>query len=131
MDKNHQMYLKTFNTHFVDFVTDVQNVFPEDPDLLTAKTSLLFISKNNPKMVAKIWKKYINGKYKKEIMEGNLDFFLDKDYRSDVEKSDNSEQITQCIDRLRGPIREMGEENRLKSIKYIQNLTKLADLLVV
>ena len=32
--------LTAFNDHFVDFIIDVQSVFPEDPDILTAKNSL-------------------------------------------------------------------------------------------
>ena len=118
-----------FNTHFVDFITEVQNVFPEDADLLAAKTSLLLIRKNNPKMLVTMWKKYINAKYKEEIFAGSLLFFIEKDYRVDLNESENSETIAKCIDRLRGPIREMSEENQKKSMKYIINLTKMADLI--
>jgi hypothetical protein len=32
------------------------------------------------------------------------------------------------VDTLRGPIRDMGVDNQAKSMKYIQNLTKLAKL---
>jgi hypothetical protein len=34
----------------------------------------------------------------------------------------------QKVDTLRGPVRDMGTENQAKSMKYIQNLTKLAKL---
>ena len=27
--------LTIFNDHFVEFITDIHNVFPEDPDILT------------------------------------------------------------------------------------------------
>ena len=46
--------LTAFNDHFVEFVNDVQSVFPEDTDILTAKNSLLAIRKANPKMIVKI-----------------------------------------------------------------------------
>jgi hypothetical protein len=32
-----------FNDHFAEFVNDIQSVFPDDPDLLTAKNSLIAI----------------------------------------------------------------------------------------
>ena len=67
--------LTAFNDHFIDFVTDIQNVFPEDADILTAKNALLAIRKANPKMIVKIWNTYIVGKYRPEIEAGNIDLF--------------------------------------------------------
>ena len=54
--------LSAFNDHFFDFLTDVQNVFPEDTDILTAKNALLAVRKANPKMIVKIWNAFIVGK---------------------------------------------------------------------
>ena len=120
--------LTAFNDHFIEFVSDIQSVFPEDVDLLSAKNSLLAIRKANPKMIVKIWNTFIVGKYKSEIIAGNLDFFMNKDYSSDVANSSNSDKIMESIDRLREPIRNMSEENQKKVMKYIQNLTKLSEL---
>jgi hypothetical protein len=120
--------LSAFNDHFVEFVTDIQKVFPEDVDVLSAKNSLLAIRKANPKMIVKIWNTFIVGKYKAEIEAGNLDFFMNKDYSSDISVSQNSDKIMESIDRLRQPIRNMSSENQSKVMKYIQNLTKLSEL---
>lgn len=118
--------LSAFNDHFVEFVSDIQSIFPKDTDILTAKNSLLMIRRANPKMIIKIWNTYIVGKYRSEIESGNLDFFLNKDYSQDTANTDNQGKIMESIDRLRNPIRQMGEENQAKTMKYIQNLTKLA-----
>lgn len=118
--------LSAFNDHFMDFVSDVQNVFPEDADILAAKNALSAIRKANPKMIVKIWNAYIVGKYRNEIEAGNIDFFLNKDYSEDVSSAQNSDKIMESINRLRGPIRQMSPENQAKTMKYIQNLTKLA-----
>ena len=120
--------LTAFNDHFAEFVDDVYNVFPEDPNILAAKNSLITIRKANPKMIVKIWTTYVVGKYKSEIEQGNLDFFMNKDYSSDIASSQYSDKITESIDRLREPIRNMTPENQEKTIRYIQNLTKLATL---
>ena len=120
--------LTVFNDHFVEFVSDIQNVFPEDHDILVAKNSLLAIRKANPKMIVKIWKTFIVDKYQKEIESGNLDFFMEKDYSQDIAGTENSGKIMESINRLRGPIKQMSKENQQKTIKYIQNLTKLAAL---
>jgi hypothetical protein len=118
--------LTAFNDHFIEFVSDIQNVFPEDADILTAKNALITIRKANPKMIVKIWNAYIVGKYKPEIESGNLEFFMNKDYSQDVSGASNSDKIMESINRLREPIKHMTPESQAKTMKYIQNLTKLA-----
>jgi hypothetical protein len=120
--------LTAFNDHFVEFLSDIQRVFPEDVDILTAKNALLTIRKTNPKMIVKIWNKFIVGEYKKEIDAGDIDFFINKDYSKDIENSASSDKITESIDRLRNPVKQMSVEDQSKVMKYIQNLTKLATL---
>ncbi len=120
--------LIAFNDHFLEFLNDVQSVFPEDPDILTAKNALTAIRKANPKMIVKIWKAFIAEKYRDKIAAGDIGFFLDKDYASDVSNSQNSDKIIESINRLREPIRNMGPDNQAKAMKYIQNLTKLSEL---
>ena len=115
-----------FNEHFVEFITDIQQVFPEDVDVLTAKNSLLMIKKANPKIIIKIWKTHIVDKYASQIEKGDISFFVNKDYSEDLSKNYFSGKIMDGIDRLRGPIKEMSLENQEKTMKYIQNLTKLA-----
>lgn len=121
--------LTLFNDHFIEFVSDIQNVFPNDADILTAKNSLLTIRKANPKMIVKIWKKYIVEKYQEEIDAGDISFFMEKDYSMDLAAAENSDKILECINRLKAPIKQMSKENQDKTMKYIQNLTKLALLL--
>jgi hypothetical protein len=120
--------LTAFNDHFADFINDVHSVFPEDVDILSAKNALIAIRKANPRMIVKIWNSFIVSKYRNEIADGNLEFFMNKDYSNDVSNSQNSDKIMESIDRLREPIRNMGPENQAKVMKYIQNLTKLAEL---
>jgi len=115
-----------FNDHFCEFVDDVQSVFPYDPDILTAKNALLAIRKANPKLIVKIWLKYVYTPYKEQIESGNIDFFITKDYSNDLSVNDNADKIMESIDRLRTPVKEMSPENQAKSMKYIQNLSKLA-----
>ena len=115
-----------FNDHFSEFVNDIQSVFPDDIDILTAKNSLLAIRKANPKLLVRIWIKYVYNPYKDQIDNGDINFFLTKDYATDLTRSDNSEKIMEAIDRLRNPIKNMNPENQAKTMKYIQNLSKLS-----
>jgi hypothetical protein len=120
--------LTGFNNHFMEFLNDIQNVFPNDVDILTAKNALTAIRKANPKMIIKIWHSYICLKYNNEIENGNIEFFINKDYSNDLTDADSSDKIIEAIDRLRKPISEMDNTNQLKVMKYIQNLTKLANI---
>jgi hypothetical protein len=118
--------LTIFNDHFVEFITDIHNVFPEDPDILAAKNSLIAIRKANPKLIVKIWIKYVAMPYQDRIMAGDINFFIEKDYSNDLTKSNNPDQIMESIDRLRNPVKLMNPDNQQKTMKYIQNLCKIA-----
>ena len=120
--------LTAFNDHFSEFLNDIQRVFPNDPDILSAKNALTMIRKANPKMIVKIWKSFIADKYRTQIELNDISFFIDKDYSSDVSTASGSDKIMESIDRLREPIRNMAPDNQAKVMKYIQNLTKLADM---
>ena len=121
-------YLTIFNDHFIEFVDDILNVFPDNVDILTAKKSFLLIRKTNPKLIIKVFRNHVIDKYSNFIDEGNIDFFINKDYSNDLTDADSSDKIIEAIDRLRKPISEMDNTNQLKVMKYIQNLTKLANI---
>ena len=125
--------ISMFNSHFENFINDVLTVFPENIDLKTAKNTFTLIQKTNPKILISIWFEHVAQPYGKQISKGNIKFFLDKDYNEDLTKAevDNSDKIIKCIDNLRDPIRNMGEDNQKKSMKYIQNLTKLSKMQAV
>ena len=126
MDKSN--ILKTFNDHFVDFLNDIQSVFPNDLDIQASKTTLLTIKKMNPRLIIKIWNEHIVKKYKNQILNGDISFFIDKDYSDDLNEMDDDSSIANKINKLREPIKNMGKENQDKCMKYIQNLTKLSEL---
>jgi len=120
--------LTAFNDHFVEFVNDILSIFPNEPDLLAAKNAFGLIRRANPKMIIKIWHGYVSTKYSKEIGEGDIRFFVDKDYGTDLANTDNSDKIIEAIDRLRNPVKMMNADEQQKTMKYIQNLKKLSDI---
>ena len=120
--------LSIFNDHFMEFINDIQLVFPNDVDILAAKNSLIAIRKANPKLLIQIWKTYIIAPYGQEIIDGDIQFFISKDYSNDFSKTDNSGKIMEAINRLRAPVMNMTAEDQAKTMKYIQNLTKIAQM---
>lgn len=118
--------LKAFINQFTDFVEDVQSVFPDNADIDSAKTALFLLKKTNPRILLNTWITFIAEPYGAQIAQGDIGFFLDKDYTQDLEYMGNA--VMQKVDTFRKPVREMGPENQAKTMKYIQNLTKLATL---
>ena len=120
--------LVAFNDHFAEFLTDISKVFPKNADILTAKNSLTMIRKANPKIIVGIWYSHIVLKYKNMIEEGDIRFFIDKNYSEDLNDASNADKIVEAIDRLRLPIKMMSNDDQGKTMKYIQNLSKLSEI---
>ena len=129
MSSSNTNLLTIFNNHFVEFLTYKQNVYPEDKDILTAKNSLVAIRKANPKLIVRIWITYVANPYQDRIIAGDVNFFIEKDYANDLTRSAHADQIMECIDRLRDPVKQMSPDNQAKTMKYIQNLCKLAHMI--
>ena len=119
--------LSAFNDHFTEFVDDIKRVFPNDVDIATAANALAKLRKANPKIIIMAFKQFVSLPYKKEIESGEIDFFINKDYSQDI-GGDSASLILSKIDLLRKPVSEMNQSEQEKVIKYLQNLTKLADL---
>lgn len=126
MDKS--VILKAFNDHFVEFVEDIARVFPKNRDISVTKNALLAIRKANPKLIITCWNEYVVTPYSQKIDDGDLSFFIDKDYTNDLKDMDGNDAIMQKIDKLRGQVREMSDDDQRKSMEYVQNLSKLSKL---
>ena len=120
--------LKTFNSQFFDFMDDLLVVFPDNSEILTARKYFDTIKKANPTAILKAWFTYVYSPYKQVIDEGNISFFFEKDYQSDLSIIANSGEIMQIIDRIRSPLRVMSDENKSHTAKYVQILSKLSSV---
>jgi hypothetical protein len=120
--------LKTFNSQFFDFMDDLLVVFPDNSEILTARKYFDTIKKANPTAILKAWFTYVYSPYKQVIDEGNISFFFEKDYQSDLSIIANSGEIMQMIDRIRSPLRVLSDENKSHTAKYVQILSKLSSV---
>ena len=124
-DVNKSIIVKGFNKHFEEFIEDVQSIFPEDDEVVTMKNLMFLLKKSNPRIIMESWNMYISTPYKEPIENGDISFFINKDYSADVTMTDG---VSNFIERLRGYVRNMTEENQEKSMKYIQNLCNLTKM---
>lgn len=128
MDKS--QLLSAFNDHFMQFVEDIQLVFPDNSDIATVSLALGKLRKANPRLLIMSFKEHVVSGYRKEIEKGDINFFINNDYQKDLNNIGvgSSNQILEKIDCLRGPVREMNKSDQDKVIKYMQNLLKLSDM---
>ena len=117
--------LKAFNEHLLEFIEDVIRIFPENLDIKTGKTFIEGVKKVNPKKIITYWRDNILALYKKEILEGDITFFVNKDYKNDI---GTEAQSLKVLEDIRGLVKETTEDNKRKAMQYIQNLTKLCEL---
>mgnify|MGYP003998652827 CR=1 FL=1 len=126
MDKS--AILKGFNNQFEEFVEDICILFPNNKDIKTTKTALGMMRSANPRMICDVWYRYIYLKYEKEISEGNIEYFLTKDYSDDLQNAQTSNKALEAIEKLRQPLRELRDENKTKCLQYLNNLNKLSKI---
>ncbi len=120
--------LKAFNNHMLEFIDDLIVIFPEDLDIRTSKTFIQGIIKINPKMICKYYYENIALTYKNEISNGDISFFINKDYDEDLAEDWKTNKIKGTMDRWRNVLKNTKIENKNKSMKYFQNLSKLSEI---
>ena len=118
--------LKTFNEQFFAFLDDIIVIFPDNNNIATARKSFATVKKANPTVIIKVWMSYIYTPYSEQIASGDISFFYDKDYSSDLSNLPSSSEVMRIIDTLRDPIRSMSETNKGHTAKYLQILSKLS-----
>jgi hypothetical protein len=124
--------LKAFNGQIEEFLEDIVILFPENREIKTSKTAIVMMKQANPKMLLSVWYRYIYMKYAEKIEEENIDYFLNKDYTDDVAKLEKNNSggssVIESINKLKGPLRELDEENTSKCLQYLKNLNNLSNM---
>jgi hypothetical protein len=124
---NNTLILNTFIKQLDECLQDIANTYNADARFIKCKLYFETIKQSNPKLLIQVWKKHITNVYKDKIYAGDIDYFLNKDYKQDI-SSHYNDTIENAIHDLRKVIRDMSSENIQMSLKYIQNLCKLSEL---
>jgi hypothetical protein len=129
MDKTTVM--RSFNTLFFEFMDDILSIYPENKEIRYARGKFELLKKGNPSILIKFWKMHVYDPYHEQIEQGDISFFIQKDYRSDFTQSNDSvsdanEKILSMIENVRASVRDMDESNRKCSADYIMKLSTLS-----
>ena len=116
--------LAAFNNHIDELVDDLLRVMPRDPDILAAQAALAASRRMNVSALVRGWPEYTRPYYDR-IEQGDIKFFLAKDYTNDVPTGSG---VADPIDRIRTRTAALTADQQRKVMRYIKNLTTLADL---
>lgn len=126
MSNDKSIIMRTFNNHLLDMLNDVLNIYPNNIEILTLKKTIETVKQLNPSIIIKTWYNFVYDKYKKQIEQGNLEFFFEKDYSSDLVQINDSNDIINMIDNVRIPLSKMSDVNKEHTASYLKNLNKLS-----
>ena len=128
MESEAQKSLKeVFCTQLLEFMDDILRVFPNNLDLKTGKTFIVGLTKVSKRKLIGIWKTSVVDIYEEAIMNGDKEYFINKDYSEDLGEG-GTDKMMSVVEDVRVLIRNTSEENKDKAIKYLQNLTKICKL---
>lgn len=127
---SNSIILSTFVKQLDECLEDIITTYPDnckvDDRFLKCKMYFDLLKMSNPRLMILTWKTMVNERYREQILRGDVNFFITKDYKDDAAEY-YSETVEGAINDLRDTIKAMSPQNMATSMKYIQNLCKLGD----
>jgi len=126
---NKSQIVDAFNKHFIEFIIDIERVFPNDTDIMSTRKTINKSLMLMPKALIKMFNENMVKLYSKQIDEGDISFFIENDYRKTHGYKENDQVwALDKIESLRQPVKSMNDDEKQKVVKYLQNLKKLTQL---
>jgi hypothetical protein len=111
--------LNALYDQFTDFVRELTEMYPNDPDFAAFSVTLKMLRSTNPSLLAKYIVDNI-AQYEGEILSKNENFFLNHDYEQ------YSGVDVQIFAKLKNYVSNMNSGTKENVWKYIQNIYRLA-----
>jgi hypothetical protein len=117
-----KIYIDAFYDQYEDFLQQMQQVFPEDPDWPLYIAGLAIFRRTNPLVVVKKTWHHLSP-YVEQIKNRDEQFFLNHDYSKHI---DDEEPMEQTIAKLRGMWLQLSQHNKNIICDYVTNILYLA-----
>lgn len=105
---------------FTSFLTELSEMFPEDPDFSLFLTSVRLLKSTNPSLLVKHI--YVNTiEYEDKIMTKDEKFFMEHTFEQHKENVDMD-----ILSKLKQYVSSMSPESKESVWKYCQNVVRLA-----
>ena len=131
MSTNKKAVFKKFNEIYFDLLKTMKENSDKNKDFENFYNKNFFIKKTNIKLFIKVWYQSITTLYKHEIMEGNIDYFIKKDFSKDIEDNlefSNTYSIDTYIHYFKEIYHNLEEKYVNDFVLKVQSLTLLSDM---
>lgn len=128
---NKKEIFKTFNTKYFDLLNFMKTHSNNNKDFNYFYKKNYILKKTNIKMFIKTWHEHITQNYYEQIMENNINYFLNNNYENEMKqlKSFNTGiQENKLIENMKKLYCEMDKKISDEFITYIKHLTFLTYL---
>ena len=121
-----------FNQQLTKLFTLIKTHLPNQPEIEKASKYMDDFRKINPRIAITMWKQFVAIPYSEYICAGNIEFFLTKDYSSDLSaipgmtERDKQKIIDVINNGIRSPLRELYESHSEELSSLIVTLTNLS-----
>ena len=127
---NKQFILKTFKKEFNEYFSFIKQNFTFEKSEIRYFDNIvnMFVKYGGTKSI-EVWFTYFTVPYGKCILEGNLDYFIDKDYNHDIkvfELEQNIEYILKVINQTKEELIALDKDKKDICVDYLQKLTKMS-----
>lgn len=119
------MSLKNFNNQLLDLSTQIQEMYPDDNNILLFLQTLKLLIKTNVKKPIEYFTKYVYI-YKHEIMNENESFFISDINYSDI-NNNYIPNLDNIIDILKLKWNKMNDNSKQNIWKYLKVLVILRE----
>jgi len=112
-------YMKTFFKQLTEFVGELEEMFPDDPDFAVFQTFIGLVQRTNPQLILATIREHVVQKYEAQITNRDEGFILSYDgneYNSDV---------MNIVSKLRTYWKTLSEPSKQAMWQYLHVLTQL------
>jgi len=114
--------LSSFNKTYFSFLDFIKTYLKDDPNFKTFYRKNLIVKETNVKLIIKTWDDRITKKYYHEVMNKNFDFFLNKEYSSDISAKETP--LIKYINDFKQVYPSLDESVKKEFTDYIVDLTQ-------
>ena len=126
-----QFVVKNFKKIFNEYIEFIEeNTKSQKYEVAYVKNVLSMLLKFNASQLIRVWFTYVTVPYNKTIMEGNFDFFTEKNYKSDLKdlKDYDLNYILTTLEKTKEEAKELDDDKKKQILLYNQKLIKLSIL---
>lgn len=124
--EDNMKWITVFNEKFLEFIKDLIETFPNDKDFKLCKQSFNLVQMVDVKKPIEMFNMYAI-KYKEKIMARDEKFFLNHNFKEELESNIDSNFSVELLIKLKNSWKTLTSKNKDVIWSYLQLLYKVND----